>query len=250
MICSSLNNIVTCLLNLSQNKMKWNGILVLVFAICLTQMGFGQKSGKGSDKPVTITGKVLNRDNNPVSGAVLYVDNVKTSTTTKNNGSYKIKVSPLALNLEVRSSEFGSSTTAISGKTAINFILERTDNLASKPDNTVKEARPQDSIKKSSRPKGKKMNTYNDIYQMIRCEVSGVLVSGRSVQIQQGHSFFGSSTPLFVVNGVIVQSIDNINPLEVKSIAVLKGTSAAIYGVNGTNGVISITLKNGTEREE
>src|ERR1035437_811819 len=134
MICSSLNNIVTCLLNLSQNKMKWNGILVLVFAICLTQMGFGQKAGKGSDKPVTITGKVLNRDNNPVAGAVLYVDNVKTST-------------------------------AISGKTAINFILEKTDNLASKPDNTVKEARPQDSIKKSSRPKGKKMNTYNDIYQ-------------------------------------------------------------------------------------
>ena len=223
---------------------------MLVFAICLTQMGFGQKAGKGSDKPVTITGKVLNRDNNPVAGAVLYVDNVKTSTTTKNNGSYKIKVNPLALNLEVRSSEFGSSITAISGKTAINFILERTDNLASKPDNTVKEARPQDSIKKSSRPKGKKMNTYNDIYQMIRCEVSGVVVSGRSVQIQQGHSFFGSSTPLFVVNGVIVQSIDNINPLEVKSIAVLKGTSAAIYGVNGTNGVISITLKNGTEREE
>jgi TonB-dependent SusC/RagA subfamily outer membrane receptor len=85
---------------------------------------------------------------------------------------------------------------------------------------------------------------------MIRAEVSGVVVSGRSVQIQQGHSFFGSSTPLFVINGVIVNSIDDVNPREVKSIRILKGSEAAIYGINGTNGVISITLKNGTEKEQ
>lgn len=85
---------------------------------------------------------------------------------------------------------------------------------------------------------------------MIRCEVPGVTVNGRNITVQQGHSFFGSSTPLFVVNGVIVQTIDNINPLEVKSIGLLKGTSAAIYGVNGSNGVISITLKDGTEKNE
>jgi TonB-dependent SusC/RagA subfamily outer membrane receptor len=83
---------------------------------------------------------------------------------------------------------------------------------------------------------------------MIRVEVPGVIVNGRSIQIQQGHSFFGSSTPLFTVNGVIVPSIDNINPVEVKSISVLKGSAAAIYGVNGTNGVICIVLKNGTEK--
>jgi TonB-dependent SusC/RagA subfamily outer membrane receptor len=53
-----------------------------------------------------------------------------------------------------------------------------------------------------------------------------------------------------VINGVIVQSIDNVNPRDVKSIRVLKGSEASIYGVNGTNGVISITLKNGTEKEQ
>jgi outer membrane receptor protein involved in Fe transport len=92
------------------------------------------------------------------------------------------------------------------------------------------------------------MNTYNNIYEMIRCEVNGVTVSGRNIQIQQAHSFYGSSTPLFVVNGIIVQSIDNINPLEVKSIGLLKGSSAAIYGVNGSNGVISIKLKDGSDK--
>jgi TonB-dependent SusC/RagA subfamily outer membrane receptor len=48
---------------------------------------------------------------------------------------------------------------------------------------------------------------------------------------------------------VIVNSIDEVNPLEVKSIKVLKGSEAAIYGVRGSNGVISIALKNGTEKE-
>jgi TonB-dependent SusC/RagA subfamily outer membrane receptor len=85
---------------------------------------------------------------------------------------------------------------------------------------------------------------------MIRGEVSGVVVSGKNIQIRQGHSFFGSSEPLFTVNGVIVNSIDNVNPLDVKSIAVLNGSAAAIYGVRGANGVISITIINVSEKEK
>jgi TonB-dependent SusC/RagA subfamily outer membrane receptor len=230
--------------------MKWNKILVLGIAVCLSIIGYGQTESKKSDKPFTVTGKVMNRDNNPVAGAVIYVDNIETNSSTRSNGSYKIKVSPSASKLEVRSSGYKSSETAIEGKTDIDFILESDNNVASKTGDTEKGTGVNNGVKKSSEPRGKKINTYNDIYQMIRGEVSGVIVTGRSVTIQQGHSFYGSSTPLFVVNGVKVMSIDNISPLEVKSIRVLKGTSAAIYGTEGSNGVISITLKNGTEKEE
>ena len=229
--------------------MKQNKILVFVFLICISQLTFGQKTNKGSDKPVTITGKVFNQNHDPVAGAVMYIDNIKTSYVTKDDGSYKIKVSPSAVNIEVRSSQFGNSETPINGQTSINFTLNGTIGEVSSPGDTVKEAGVTGSGKKAVRSKAKKMNTYNDIYQMIRAEVSGVVVSGKSVQIQQGHSFFGSGTPLFVVNGVIVNSIDEVNPVEVKSIKVLKGSEAAIYGVRGSNGVISITLKNGSEKE-
>ena len=226
--------------------MKWNNSLALIIALCLSQLIFGQDASKKPDKLITITGKVKNRDNKPVSDAFFSVDNIKTTIVSKSNGSYKIKVSPSALNLEVFSEEFGSSSAAINGQTSINFVLNGTE---VKSDSTkfgvgVK------SSKVSPKPKARKMNTYNDIYQMIRCEVPGVTVSGRNITLQQGHSFLGSSAPLFVVNGVIVQTIDNINPVEVKSIGLLKGTAAAIYGLNGSNGVISITLKNGSEKEE
>jgi outer membrane receptor protein involved in Fe transport len=192
----------------------------------------------------------MNTENKPVSGAVLYVDDLKTNISTKNNGFYKIKVSSSAINIEVRSPEYGTSKKAINGQTSIDFVLAGSNEQALKSENTKKATGAQDSIKKSSKNRGKKLNTYNDIYQMIRAEVTGVVVSGRSVQIQQGHSFYGSSTPLFVINGVIVNSIDDVNPREVKSIRILKGSEAAIYGINGTNGVISITLKNGSEKEQ
>ena len=83
---------------------------------------------------------------------------------------------------------------------------------------------------------------------MIRHEVTGVVVSGRSIMVQGPNSFFGSSQPLFVVNGVRVNSIDNINPLEVKSIKLLKGSAANIYGNDGANGVIVIDLQSSADK--
>ena len=229
--------------------MKFKNILIFIVLVYLTQLIAGQNTSKLSDKPVTISGKVFNLDHKPVEGAVFYIDNVKTNYKSNSNGSYKIKVSPSAINLEALSSEYGSCETLINNQTTINLTLNGIkETRAFIPGDPEKEKRLTDSVKKSSRTKSKKMNTYNDIYQMIRAECSGVVVSGRSIKIQQGHSFFGSSDPLFVVNGIIVASIDNINPLEVKSIKVLIGSSAAIYGVRGANGVISITLFNGSEK--
>jgi TonB-dependent SusC/RagA subfamily outer membrane receptor len=214
----------------------------------MSQFSSGQNGNRKSDKLLTISGKVLTFDKNPVEGGVLYVDNIKTNILTNSNGSYKIKVSPSATTLEVRSDIYGSCETEINGQTTINFTFKEADVPALKSEDNPGMTKLQDSLKKPSAHRGKKMNTYNDIYQMIRAEVSGVVVSGRSIQIQQGHSFFGSSTPLFVINGVIVETIDNVNPLEVKSIKILKGSEAAIYGLRGSNGVVSITLKNGTEK--
>ena len=232
----------------SKNEVK--KIILIIATVCFSQLISGQKAGKESDKLITVTGKVLDQNKNPVAGAVVYVDNVQTRNVTRSNGYYKIKVSSYAINLEVRSPGYSAEKVPINGQTVLNFTLTASEEQASKQGQDLKEAGTADTGKKPARSRAKKMNTYNDIYQMIRAEVSGVVVNGRSVQIEQGHSFFGSSTPLFVVNGVIVQSIDNVNPVDVRSIKVLKGSAASIYGVNGTNGVISITLKNGTEKEQ
>ncbi len=72
--------------------------------------------------------------------------------------------------------------------------------------------------------------------------------TGYSIQIR-GFSTLdkgAGTSPLFIVDGVPVSSIDNIASNEIASMDVLKdGSAAAIYGTRGTNGVILITTKRG-----
>lgn len=72
--------------------------------------------------------------------------------------------------------------------------------------------------------------------------------TGYNIQIR-GFSTLGQGTgsaPLYIVDGVPTDNIDNIAPDEIASMDVLKdGSAAAIYGTRGTNGVILITTKRG-----
>ena len=56
-------------------------------------------------------------------------------------------------------------------------------------------------------------------------------------------TLYGSSDPLFIVDGVETDNIDHISPRDVSSVEVLKDGSASIYGTRGANGVILITTK-------
>ena len=58
----------------------------------------------------------------------------------------------------------------------------------------------------------------------------------------------GANSPLYIVDGMEVRSIDNINPNDIASIEVLKdAASASIYGSKSANGVMLITTVQGKE---
>lgn len=68
-----------------------------------------------------------------------------------------------------------------------------------------------------------------------------------SIRIR-GFSSNGTSDPLYVVDGLIVQDLSSIDPTNIKSMEVLKdAASAAIYGAQAGNGVVLITTKTGTK---
>ncbi|MBE0651770.1 MAG: TonB-dependent receptor [Bacteroidales bacterium] len=70
--------------------------------------------------------------------------------------------------------------------------------------------------------------------------------SAPTIRIRGTGSIY-SSTPLYVVDGVIVNDISYLGPNDIASISVLRDASAAaIYGVQAANGVILITTKKGT----
>jgi TonB-dependent SusC/RagA subfamily outer membrane receptor len=80
-------------------------------------------------------------------------------------------------------------------------------------------------------------------------EVSANMSRGISVRIRGSGSFYGSSEPLYIVDGSPFRAgpggmLTGINPYDIESIKVLKRPhETALYGVRGANGVIVITTK-------
>jgi TonB-linked SusC/RagA family outer membrane protein len=67
-----------------------------------------------------------------------------------------------------------------------------------------------------------------------------ILVRGRS-------TMGGNTGPLVVIDGIIGRRMEDIDPVDIESLSVLKDASAAIYGAQAANGVILITTKGGKE---
>jgi TonB-linked SusC/RagA family outer membrane protein len=91
--------------------------------------------------------------------------------------------------------------------------------------------------------------------QALQGRASGVQVTansgkpGGSFDIKiRGTGTINNSSPLFVVDGMIVEDISHIAPENIQDFQVLKDAgSAAIYGSRAANGVILITTKTGSE---
>jgi len=90
--------------------------------------------------------------------------------------------------------------------------------------------------------------------QALQGKVAGVQVTTPSgapgsvpVIRVRGVGTFNNASPIFVVDGVILDDISFLNSADIESMEVLKDASAtAIYGSRGANGVIIITTKQGT----
>ena len=90
---------------------------------------------------------------------------------------------------------------------------------------------------------------------MLNGKVSGVFVapgsgqpgSSGAVMVRGKASINGSSSPLWVIDGVIVgDGAGQLNPADIETMTILKdAASTAIYGSQGANGVILVTTKSG-----
>ena len=93
-----------------------------------------------------------------------------------------------------------------------------------------------------------------DVQSALEGQVTGLVVNESSGQpgsaksiLIRGVSTNGDNSPLFIVDGLQVNSIDNINPGDIETVDVLKdAASSAIYGARAANGVVIITTRKGS----
>jgi len=231
--------------------------LFVLFSLLIFSVSSGQKN----NKKIVITGQVTDALQRPLAGAIIFLDGRNTNVATDNEGSYKLKVRPDADSLTVVTFTSGMSTVAIAGRTRINFVLGGSElaqqNIQGKKADDQKvdigygDVNQKNLLTQVSTIDGQnsKYATYKNIYEILK-GTPGVIVKGSSVQIQGQASFNSGTEPLYVVDGMVVGSVEGISPSMVESISVLKGSSASIYGSRGANGVILITLIHGHTKEK
>jgi len=236
--------------------MRYFVFIAIALSVTVSNPLAGQKPGKN----YIVSGRVTDASETPLNGAVILVNNKATDVKTDEKGLYRVRVRSSDSLISAFFIKAGMKEERLDGRTVIDFRLS--GNAAGSQTGNVSGADEQDinigygTVKRKDlttsvgriNGSASKFASYTNIYDMIKGEVPGVQVSGKKITIQGPTSINMSTDPLIIVNGIETSSIDDLSPQQVKSIEVLKGSSASIYGSRGANGVILITLI-GSERK-
>jgi TonB-dependent SusC/RagA subfamily outer membrane receptor len=238
-------------------KMKNGIILLIVFILIIPSSIKGQNNNIKKD---IISGYVTDVNNQPVADALILTDRQQTDVVTNRKGFFKVRITPETRMIGAYSTVHGSAEAPLDGEPEIKIILYGTFAITGFMPKSLEgeemvnigygKARKKDLATSPGYidGSGTRYNSYISIYDMIRGEVPGVQVTGDKILIRGASSINLSNDPLFIVDGMAVSSINHIMPREVKSISILKGSDAAIYGTRAAGGVILIDLKGATDR--
>lgn len=182
-----------------------------------------------------LTGKVVDHHNNPVVNAKIYLDTVFSKVVTNREGNFEVLLPEKLINITINSKEHGVLSSRYNDEDTMKFMFLEPEKSKKNNGNDSKNLDVEHD---------KNASIYRNIYELIRGRLPGVSVSNdNSITIRGINSLKYAAEPLFVVDGVVVSGIDYISPNNVKKISVLKGADAAIYGMQGSSGVILITTK-------
>lgn len=227
-------------------------ILTIAFLLLLSSLLFSQER--------TIRGTITDaEDGLELIGATVMVKGTTTGTITDYLGAYELSVPAGMDTLTISYTGYNLVDVAIDGRSVIDVSLSQASQLI---DEVVvigygiqKKRVSTGSISKLS---SEKLEGYQvqSVQTALEGQVSGLIVNSSSGQPGAGKSLLirgvstnGDNSPLYVVDGLQVNGIDNINPEDIESVDVLKdAASSAIYGARAANGVVIITTKKGGDK--
>lgn len=204
---------------------------------------------------VPFNGLLLDRELNPKKGVKIYVKDPRRYTKTDKLGRFGLTdVAPDdTLTLVISKKE--TVRIPVEGRLGMKIVLagdksahaENDEDLANTGFGYVKR---REYTGVSSGISGDRLRATGsrDILGALKGLVPGLTVTGssgdRSVNIRGVKSLMLSSEPLYVVDGVVVASLDYISLYDVDHVEVIKDGSQ--YGSRGANGAIVVTTKTGT----
>lgn len=226
----------------------------------------------------TIKGYVTDASNGEaLIGATILIKETGKGTATDIDGAYTMEISDADQTMIVSYTGYQTQEQSINGASKLDFLLksgELLEEVLVIGYGSIEKSDKTGAIE-SIKPKDKDVLQYSNFQDFLQGRATGVqvlssgseLLSPSSIRIRGANSLRGDNEPLFVVDGIIVNSstedvrdplqggnsflsaqngLSGINPQDIESIEILKDASAtAIYGSRGANGVILITTKKG-----
>lgn len=212
----------------------------------------------GAVAQVNVKGTVKDGSGDPLIGAtVMLKGNASVATATDIDGNFTLKVPNLQSTLLVTYIGMQTAEVKLNGRSTVEVTLENDsqllDEVVAVGYGTAKKVTLTGSV---SAINSKELLTapMTNTSNMLTGKIAGltaVQTSGRPGSDQasihvRGLNDFAGSGPLCIVDGV-PSDMNNVNPNDIESVSVLKDAAAAIYGVQGANGVILITTKKGND---
>ncbi len=207
---------------------------------------------------ITVSGQVTSiEDNEPLPGVNVLVKDTTMGTITDIDGHYTITVPAGHTTLIFSSVGFSKEEIAIEGRSSIAVQLmpdiQSLQEVVVVGYGTTKKTDLTGAVAAISNEDIVKRGTTSPL-AALQGQVAGVNITANTglpgadfdIDIRGVNSLTGGE-PLFVVDGVMTDNINFLNPNDIERIDILKdASSTAIYGSRGSNGVVIVTTKSGS----
>jgi TonB-linked SusC/RagA family outer membrane protein len=237
--------------------MKKNNFLRLFFLLFLSAVFSLAQGQEGHVVRGTVTSA---SDGMPLPGVNIIIKGTTTGTITNVDGIYEMSLNnPDEAVLVFKFIGFNDMEVPVENQSTINAQLEESviglDEVVAIGYGTVSKRDLTGSVGSLDAEMVTEKGTTSPL-ESIQGAVAGVQISSNTGRIGDGFSILirGRNTmsddniPLYVVDGVVTDGIDFLNPQDIARIDILKdASSTAIYGSRGTNGVVIVTTKQGSD---
>ncbi len=236
----------------------------ILFLLCGVLFLVGQLSAQNR----TVSGKVTDAGGTAVSNASVIVKGTRVGTTSNANGNFSFSVPANAKALIVSAVGLASIEVSIPASGNVGVTLQQDDKKLEEVIITGYQVRKKrDEAGAISTIRGKEIENLPNpsLDKALQGRAAGVLVQsnngipggGVNVRIRGTGSFLAGTQPLYVIDGVQLNTRSDanytesnplafLNPNDIESIDILKdAASAAIYGAQASNGVVIVTTKKG-----
>ena len=242
------------------NKHKENGFRSLLMTFAVFAMSLVSISAMAA--PISVVGKVVDANGEPLVGASVVEAGTSNGTITDLDGAFVLSVEP---NVTLHVSYVGYKDQEVRAhKDMVVMLKEDTqvlDEVVAIGYGTQKKANLTGAVTSVDVSKTLESKTESDVAKALQGAVPGLTITNANGDLNSDPTVVirgigtlsnsGTSTPLYIVDGVPMENLGYLNSNDIESISVLKdASSTAIYGTRAAFGVVLVTTKTAKTQEK